>query len=69
MKKHYELLIFDWDGTLMDSEANIVACMKSAIADMSLPTRSNDEIKNIIEHFRGEPAGLGILPAGVIRGG
>ena len=48
MKKHYELLIFDWDGTLMDSEANIVACMKSAIADMSLPTRSNDEIKNII---------------------
>jgi phosphoglycolate phosphatase len=33
MKKRYELLIFDWDGTLINSEANIVGCMKAAIND------------------------------------
>jgi len=48
MKKQYELLIFDWDGTLIDSEANIVACMKAAMTDMNLPVRQSDDIKNII---------------------
>lgn len=48
MKKRYELLIFDWDGTLIDSEANIVACMKAAMADINLPVRNDEEIKNII---------------------
>ena len=48
MKKRYELLIFDWDGTLIDSEANIVSCMKAAMKDLQLPVLGNDEIKNII---------------------
>jgi phosphoglycolate phosphatase len=43
-----KLLVFDWDGTLMDSEAQIVACMQSAIADLALEPRSRDEVKNII---------------------
>ena len=30
----YKLLVFDWDGTLMDSEARIVACIQSAFADL-----------------------------------
>lgn len=48
MKKQFELIVFDWDGTLMDSEARIVDCMKQAINDLNLPQRSNDELKNII---------------------
>lgn len=48
MKKRYELLIFDWDGTLINSEANIVSCMKAAMSDLQLPVLSDDNIKNII---------------------
>ncbi|MBF0470437.1 MAG: HAD-IA family hydrolase [Gammaproteobacteria bacterium] len=44
----FDLLVFDWDGTLMDSEARIVACMERAIEDINLPKRSREEIKNII---------------------
>jgi len=43
-----KLLVFDWDGTLMDSEAQIVTCMQAAIADLSLDPRSADQVKNII---------------------
>lgn len=44
----YKLFVFDWDGTLMDSEAKIVSCMHSAIQDMGFETRNNDQIRNII---------------------
>jgi phosphoglycolate phosphatase len=40
--------VFDWDGTLMDSAAHIVACLQTALADLGLPQKSDDEIKNII---------------------
>lgn len=43
-----KLLVFDWDGTLMDSELQIVTCMQAAIADLGLEPRSNDQVKNII---------------------
>ena len=43
-----KLIVFDWDGTLMDSEAQIVSCMKKAIDDMQWPVRTTDEIRNII---------------------
>ncbi|MGD9164578.1 MAG: HAD family hydrolase, partial [Chromatiales bacterium] len=33
---NFELLIFDWDGTLMDSEARIVACVEAAVEDLGL---------------------------------
>jgi phosphoglycolate phosphatase len=48
MKKQYELLIFDWDGTLIDSEANIVSCMVRAMEDAALPVLEADAIRNII---------------------
>lgn len=44
----YKLLIFDWDGTLMDSEVRIVACIKAAILDLNLPALGDGVIKNII---------------------
>jgi len=46
--KHYQLIVFDWDGTLIDSEARIVNCMRAAIQDLQLPTRSHDEMRNVI---------------------
>ena len=43
-----KLIVFDWDGTLMDSQARIVACMKAAIKDIELPELSVVEISNVI---------------------
>lgn len=48
MKLQKKLIVFDWDGTLMDSETRIVNCMKASIEDMGLESRSRDQLKNII---------------------
>lgn len=42
------LIVFDWDGTLMDSETQIVNSMFGAIADLHLEARSADQCRNII---------------------
>ncbi len=47
-KMSYQLLIFDWDGTLMDSEARIVACMETAAEDLRLEKPDKDAIRDII---------------------
>ncbi|MES9971810.1 MAG: HAD-IA family hydrolase [Candidatus Thiodiazotropha sp.] len=44
----FELLIFDWDGTLMDSEAHIIECVEAAVRDLKLPLPSQDAIRDII---------------------
>lgn len=41
-------LIFDWDGTLADSIANIVTAMQRAAEDTGLPVRSARQVKDII---------------------
>lgn len=46
--KPYSLLIFDWDGTLMDSAAHITACMRNAIAAVGAAFRSDAQIRHII---------------------
>lgn len=48
MQKVFELLVFDWDGTLMDSEAHIVSSMQRAVADAGLPPVSREKVSNII---------------------
>lgn len=48
MKQKYQLIIFDWDGTLMDSTAQIINCMQLTISRMSVEPRSDGEIRNII---------------------
>ena len=48
MIQNKELVIFDWDGTLIDSQANIVQCFQLVIEELNLPARSNPEISNII---------------------
>jgi len=45
---NFDLIVFDWDGTLMDSAGRIVACLRAAIADCKLETRDTDALKNII---------------------
>ena len=42
------LIVFDWDGTLMDSETQIVHALQASIQDMALEARSIDECRNII---------------------
>ena len=48
MTHRLNLLVFDWDGTLMDSEARIVSCMQAAIEDLGLEPREAASIRNII---------------------
>jgi len=56
----YKLLIFDWDGTLIDSEMSIVASMQSSIDDVGrvradLGHRTDEQVRHII--------GLGLYEA------
>jgi phosphoglycolate phosphatase len=44
----FKLIVFDWDGTLMDSEARIVACIHAAFADLGLPLPSPEAARDII---------------------
>lgn len=55
MNNDFKLVVFDWDGTLMDSEAKIVACLRSAVADLGLPDQGESRYRNII--------GLGLAEA------
>ncbi len=43
-----KLLIFDWDGTLMDSVMHIVGSMRSAIQQLGLEPRQEEDMKNVI---------------------
>lgn len=47
-EKRYDLLIFDWDGTLADSERLIVDSFQAAIADLNLPARDDKAIGQLI---------------------
>ncbi|WP_317200998.1 HAD-IIIA family hydrolase [Janthinobacterium sp.] len=36
-RKQFDLIVFDWDGTLMDSTSTIVKCIQAAAKDLGLP--------------------------------
>ena len=44
----YKLLVFDWDGTLMDSGEKIVACFAGAAMDCNLPVADSGQIRGYI---------------------
>lgn len=44
----FKLIVFDWDGTLMDSEARIVACIQAAFRDVGEPPPTRERARNII---------------------
>ncbi len=48
MKGSYELIVFDWDGTLMNSEARIVTCIQRAAADAEVAVPSVAAARDII---------------------
>lgn len=48
LKMRFPLLVFDWDGTLMDSEARIVGCLQAAARDAGLPVLDEARARNII---------------------
>lgn len=48
MQAEVRFIVFDWDGTLMDSEAQIVSCLHAAIADLQLEPMSDDTVKDVI---------------------
>ena len=48
MPRRFELLVFDWDGTLMDSAGAIVGALQSACADLEVPVPSDEQARYII---------------------
>ncbi|MGE5466840.1 MAG: HAD-IA family hydrolase [Ignavibacteria bacterium] len=55
MGKRFELIVFDWDGTLMDSAALIVDSVQAAARDLGLAVPSDERARHII--------GLGLVDA------
>lgn len=54
MAKSFELLVFDWDGTLLDSAGAIVAAIKAACRDLDLPEPSDERARHVIGLGLGE---------------
>ena len=51
----YELIVFDWDGTLLDSAGAIVQAIQAACRDLELPEPSDAQARHVI--------GLGLVDA------
>jgi len=48
MAKRFELLVFDWDGTLMDSAAAIVAAIQAAAGDLGIEPPPDARARHVI---------------------
>lgn len=48
MARRFDLIVFDWDGTLMDSPAAIVAAIQSACSDLGIEPPSDERARHII---------------------
>ncbi|NMG31465.1 HAD-IA family hydrolase [Aromatoleum evansii] len=48
MAKRFDLIVFDWDGTLMDSAAAIVNAIMAATRDLDLPLPSEARARHVI---------------------
>ena len=46
--RRFDLIVFDWDGTLFDSTGLIVRCIQSACADLGLPVPSDERAAYVI---------------------
>jgi phosphoglycolate phosphatase len=54
-RKQFDLIVFDWDGTLMDSTATIAKAIQGAAKDLGLPVPSDQAASHVI--------GLGLMEA------
>jgi len=48
MSAEIKLIVFDWDGTLMDSAARIVSCFRAAAEDQGLAAPDDNVIRDVI---------------------
>ena len=48
MNKKFDLIIFDWDGTLVDSANSIVFSLQGAARDLGIAEPSNEEARYVI---------------------
>lgn len=55
MTKRYDLIVFDWDGTVMDSTAIIAGSIRAACRDLKLPVPDEETARHVI--------GLGLMQA------
>jgi phosphoglycolate phosphatase len=46
--RRYGLIVFDWDGTLMDSAGAIADSIRAACADLGVPVPSHEEARHVI---------------------
>ncbi|PIW61154.1 HAD-IA family hydrolase [Shewanella sp. CG12_big_fil_rev_8_21_14_0_65_47_15] len=46
--RKYDLVIFDWDGTLMDSIGKIIVCIENMARVLTLPIPTESDIRDII---------------------
>lgn len=53
--KRYQLVVFDWDGTLLDSAGAIVRAIQAACRDLDLPAPDDAQARHVI--------GLGLADA------
>jgi phosphoglycolate phosphatase len=54
-QRRFDLIAFDWDGTLFDSTTLITRCIQAAAADLDLPVPSDEAASHVI--------GLGLTEA------
>lgn len=54
-RKRFDLIVFDWDGTLMDSADTIVACLQAACRDIGVAAPADQLARHVI--------GLGLIEA------
>ena len=47
-QKQFDLLVFDWDGTLVDSASHIAASIQAACADLDLPVPDSAAAHHVI---------------------
>lgn len=48
MRHPYRLLVFDWDGTVMDSISSIVACMQATVERLGIDPIPDERIRRAI---------------------
>ena len=48
MTRRFDLIVFDWDGTLLDSTATIARCIQAAAKDVDLPEPSFQTASHVI---------------------
>jgi phosphoglycolate phosphatase len=44
----YPLIVFDWDGTIIDSTGTIAECIQQAAAEMGLPVPNEERARHVI---------------------